>query len=378
MPSLVANGSRTPVLLCGTLKRLDGVGGWHDVHVELRESGVACFSAADKAELLAALTIDADTRCSTAHHGPVAAVTICLGGEPRNGAKTELVLAAEPSVKLARWTETLEACCLKAQLQARRSASLAVATPTSSDRTRNGDEPRALSPFGTPAAADVSPATSLMRDVARLQRGELVGARGSVENFEQLPSPSTKPLPTPLSGCGAGGQVGGNAGGRDARVSAHAAYAWPTPPNRTETTIAPPTRTEIAASGRREMMERELIVEEREREVGERESRLRRLEEVKILLEKERVVVYREREKGVDLRIRAVEEQERAVEAKLMQVLVQERDVAAREEDLRFSVNEAEARERSIQRKAETMLLTERERVRMYQQVRSRSLLPLY
>ena len=336
MPSLVANGSRTPVLLCGTLKRLDGVGGWHDVHVELRESGVACFSAADKAELLAALTIDADTRCSTAHHGPVAAVTICLGGEPRNGAKTELVLAAEPSVKLARWTETLEACCLKAQLQARRSASLAVATPTSSDRTRNGDEPRALSPFGTPAAADVSPATD------------------------------------------ARGEVGGNAGGRDARVSAHAAYAWPTPPNRTETTIAPPTRTEIAASGRREMMERELIVEEREREVGERESRLRRLEEVKILLEKERVVVYREREKGVDLRIRAVEEQERAVEAKLMQVLVQERDVAAREEDLRFSVNEAEARERSIQRKAETMLLTERERVRMYQQVRSRSLLPLY
>jgi hypothetical protein len=170
--------------LCGVLKQRGDGGTWHDVHVELRESGVACFSVADRAQLLDALSIDAETQCHAVRKGPLATVTICSRSRaPVDGeaAARELVLAAEPPAKLARWTETLEACCLKAQLKASRAAAQRLATPTAPGGARHGDGSHAPSPFGTPlpARARAAFARRLFRLIAparpRRRCGRLVG-----------------------------------------------------------------------------------------------------------------------------------------------------------------------------------------------------------
>jgi hypothetical protein len=160
MPSLQSEDGRTvdsaaPLLMCGDLKKFDDSREWVDVYAELREHSIACYSATDKIKLVAALCIDANTQLATSSKDTDRVLTIFHTDK-------RLMLAIDSSDKHRKWIETIEACCLKAQIVARTAASLS--TPTTSDKAQNGKAPHT-----TPASLS-TPATHFIHEVAALQR----------------------------------------------------------------------------------------------------------------------------------------------------------------------------------------------------------------
>jgi hypothetical protein len=160
MPSLQSEDGRAvdsaaPLLMCGDLKKCDDSREWVDVYVELREHSITCYSASDKIKLLVAFCIDANTQLSTSSNDTDQVLTIFHTDK-------HLKLAIDSGDKRRKWIETIEACCLKAQIMGRTAASLS--TPTTSDKAQNGKAQHM-----TPSSLS-TPATHFIHEVAALQR----------------------------------------------------------------------------------------------------------------------------------------------------------------------------------------------------------------
>ena len=296
-----------PVLMCGTLKKLDSEGSWYDVHVELRESGLMCYNASDKAQVLDTLGIDADTSVSksfreTCNGGAaageqMAVMTIFCHSRVLSGvSEAQMVLAADTAVNRDKWMETVEACCWKARLKIRKTRS--ISTPTV-DKTCNGNgigkEHTSVSTPASHACASPGTATAnLMQQVSRLQ--------SQARDSHRIAAVQSSPM-----------DVGRQ--GTCASTHANTRDVFYTPPPAT------PQRNLAHDRDLESDIERRIrVVSERERRAEEQEQRLLQLEEKKLMMEKERVKVYKERERGIEEKLKEVGEIERGVEA-----LVQER-----------------------------------------------------
>ena len=118
IPSAGSTGANNQVLRSGPLKKRDGMiqKKWIDVHVELRENCLTCFSSADKSSIVETLDIDADIEFTLTVKDKLPALIIkkASARSAKMMAK-ELVLGAETEGLRNHWAETLDACCLKAR-----------------------------------------------------------------------------------------------------------------------------------------------------------------------------------------------------------------------------------------------------------------------
>jgi len=288
---------------------------WCAAHVELRENSLTCFSGIDKLNVIEAHAIDADT--SVFLSPPVPNIDEAAVFTVTGGVDTHLTLAADTEDKRRKWTETLEACCLKARLKARKVSSLSTPTPYL---------------LATPATAKAH----LFHDVARLHQtiggGGRSGDGGGLFHDEAFftPPPVT-PVETQM--LGDAGRRGSQVKGVDVNTHAQERKAsfgeQGLPLSHTHT---PATNGQEGGGVEARRREEEggnggwwsgqesggggwrIRVEEREKELWAWERKVHAMEEQKLMLEKERVRVYKEREKDVEEKRRAVDARARSVE----------------------------------------------------------------
>ena len=197
-----ASGTAGSVLLSGPLKKRDGtiVKKWVDVHVELRENSLTCFSSADKTQILDTLVIDAGIEIQIKERDKLPALILrkAPGRGPAMMAK-ELVLGAESEGQRDRWAEILDACCLKARthVEARKMVQEEAASRARAEaelqRKALEDAARTRRMQQAHEGADSSAATFALGDLDDAAAGSPPPAAGA-----EAQPPATPTLPKPM------------------------------------------------------------------------------------------------------------------------------------------------------------------------------------